>query len=226
MVSPLVVTPGEALILEAIRSLPIEVGTITSPAVAGGNVLADTTKNWVVNVHRNRIVKITKGVGVGQTAIIRANLGQSLTVYGTWAIAIGVGASYMILDVDVASAVADALSGGSSTSTGSLAPIDKAVQHNAAVVAGVDIFAAALVPTNTPCLFRIAAGFNTSGILSITIIRAGNTQVQQFNGGVALNTNSLYMFAALIHAGDTVNYRYSVNATLQTMKVQEIVAAT
>lgn len=118
------VTPGDTLIADAIKSLPIEVGTTTSPAVVGGNVLADTAKNWVVNVHMNRIVKITSGVGVGQTAIIRANLGQSLTVFGTWAIGIGVGASYMILSVDVAQVMRDVLGGGVNISAANPLPVD------------------------------------------------------------------------------------------------------
>ena len=326
--SPVLVTPGEALIAEAINLLQIEVGTVTSPAVLAGNVLADTTKNWVVNVHVNRLVKITKGPGVGQTAIVQANLGQSLTIYGTWAVAIGVGSSYMILDVDIAQVIRDTLGGGanvdlpaefaaliaalaigleaavdSGTATGGtnttlidankdwalgmwggvrdsliqveiagvnylrftalpvntatvitiaalpagvvvaagcpysikralnpILPLAQALLHNVAgYLAAADILAADLAPLNNPCLFRVTACFNAAGILSVQTTNAAGgagAVVQRFNGGVALNNNSLYEFEHLVHAGDTINYQYSVNATIMTFRVQEIVGAT
>jgi hypothetical protein len=107
-----------------------------------------------------------------------------------------------------------------------LTPIERAVEHNVAVVAAVDILGAAIAPINTPCLFRVAVGFDAAGVFSVTIIRGGNTQVQQLNHGVALVPNCLFMFDVLVHENDTINYRYSVNATLQTLRLQEIPAGT
>ena len=127
MTSPVVpqaISVGEAAIASAINSLPIDIGIVSSAAIAGGNVLADISKNWVVNVHVNRLVKITGGEGIGQTAIIQANLGQSLTIRGTWPIAIGRGSTYMILSVDVAQAIRDALGGGANISAANPLPVD------------------------------------------------------------------------------------------------------
>lgn len=217
---------SESLIVQAVRNLAVDSGVVTSPVPIGGNVIADTSKTWATDIHRNRLVKVISR-GYSQQALIGGNEFDALRIVGAWARPITPGDTYVILGMDFTQAMIDALAGGAGgTSTGSLAPIDKAVLHNVAVVAAANILGAVLAPTNTPCLFRVTAGFDTSGVLSVTVTRAGNTQVQQFNGGVALNNNSLYMFDALVHAGDTINYRYSVNATLQTFRVQEIVAAT
>jgi len=106
-----------------------------------------------------------------------------------------------------------------------LKPLEQALVHNAAVVAATDILGAAVAPANTPCLFRLMAGFSVAGVLSVTITNGGNTQVHQFNGGAPLNINSLYAFSHLVHAGDTINYQYSVNANCQTLRVVEIPSA-
>lgn len=105
-----------------------------------------------------------------------------------------------------------------------LAPLEKANEHNTAETAATDILAAALAPTNTPCLFRVMVAFDTAGIFRATITKGGNTQTVDFNGGENLAANALYMFDLIVHAGDTVNYQYSVNAQLMVLRVQEIVA--
>jgi len=107
-----------------------------------------------------------------------------------------------------------------------LSPISKGVIHNTGVLANTDFFVAALAPTNTPCLFRVVGGFSAAGILNVTITRAGNTQTQSFNHAVVLVPNALFMFDHFVDAGDTINYQYTVAATIQTFKVQEIPAAT
>lgn len=96
--------------------------------------------------------------------------------------------------------------------------------HNTAELAGVDILAAALAPTNSPATFRIAIAFNAVGVFSATVTRGGNTQVVNFNSGVNLNANAVYVFDLPVQAGDTVNFRYSVNATLMIMRVSEVAA--
>jgi len=48
----------------------------------------------------------------------------------------------------------------------------------------------------------------------------------EFNAGASLVANALYIFDMLVHSGDKVNFRYSVNATLLVLRVQEIGAAT
>lgn len=104
-----------------------------------------------------------------------------------------------------------------------LAPLEKANEHNTAEVADTDILAAALVPTNTPCLFRILVSFDTAGIFRATVTKGGDTQTVGFNSEANLVADALYMFDMLVHDGDTVNFQYSVNAQLLVLRVQEIV---
>ncbi|MBA7642616.1 hypothetical protein ES703_50316 [subsurface metagenome] len=103
-------------------------------------------------------------------------------------------------------------------------PLEKAAEHNTAELADTDILAAALTPTNTPCLFRVMCAFDTLGLFSVTITRGGNTQVCILNGNNNLEVDNLYIFDHLVHSGDTINYQYSVNAQLMVLRVQEIVA--
>jgi len=105
-----------------------------------------------------------------------------------------------------------------------LTPLERAVEHNTAELANTDILAAALTPTNTPCLFRVMCVFDTAGTFRATITKAANTQTVIFNGGTDLALNCLYIFDHLVHSGDSINYQYSVNAQLMVLRVQEIVA--
>jgi len=210
----------ETLLTETIRSLAVDSGIVSGGVASGGNALSDSGKNWAADVHINRLVKIVRGSGQGQLAVIQGNSSNTLIIRGTWPQGISAGAAYVIFNADFMQMLRDVFfAGGVGVS---IASIERTAQQNIAVVADADILAAPLTPASPPCLFRLTAGFNLAGILSVVIVRAGNTQVQQFNGGVALNNNSLYMFDHLVHLGDTINYRYSVNATLQTLRVQEI----
>ena len=118
------VTPGEQLIADAVNSLLIEVGTVTSAGIATGNSLPDATKHWAVNIHVNRIVKIIRGVGAGQTALIVANVRDSLIIRGTWLIPIGAGATYIIYDEDIAQSLRDVLGGGANITAANPLPVD------------------------------------------------------------------------------------------------------
>lgn len=100
--------------------------------------------------------------------------------------------------------------------------LDKGVIHNTAYATPDDFFATALTPTNTPCRFRLAGAFDAAGVLSATITYGGVTVTVEFNHGVALTANSLFEFDLLARAEDTINYRYSVNATILTFRVVEI----
>ncbi len=180
-------------------------------ATGGTNTtLVDNTKGWQVNIWEDALVEVTIG-GITYVREIDSNNATTLVFAANplpGGVVVAAGNVYSVKRV-----------------VSPLNPLARAEVHNTAVVAAADILGAALAPLNTPCLFRIAAGFDTAGILSVTITRAVNTQVQQFNGGVALNTNSLYMFSVLVHNGDTVNFRYSVNAICQTLRCQEVIAA-
>lgn len=105
----------------------------------------------------------------------------------------------------------------------SLIPLEKANQHGVAEVADTDILAAALSPTNTPCLFRIGVMLETAGVFSVMLTKAATTKQIKANAGVALEAGSGYLFDALIHSGDTVNFQTSVSGNV-TLRVQEIVA--
>lgn len=211
----------ETLLTEAIRSLAIDSGTVTTPAPVGTNVLQDITKSWAAKVHKNRLVKIIRGAGAGQTAIVESNIAKSLVIKGSWAVALDTTSVYVILNADLMQMLRDVFGGGSDIS---LKPIEKANEHNTAETANTNILAAALSPTNTPCLFRVMVAFDTVGTFRATITKEGNTQTVIFNNNVDLVADCLYMFDHLVHSGDTVNYQYSVNAQLLVLRVQEIVA--
>lgn len=103
-----------------------------------------------------------------------------------------------------------------------LEPIELANEHNLAVTADTAILAAALTPLNYPCLFRVMAAFSAAGIFRATITKAGDTQTVNFNSGNTLEVAAVYIFDLLIHKGGSVNFQYSVDATLQVLRVQEI----
>lgn len=91
----------ETLLAEAIKSLAVDSGTVTAPEVIGSSTLRDTAKAWATNVHRNRLVKIIRGQGVGQLRVIQANLPGSLTINQAWSRSVGVGDAYVILGIDL-----------------------------------------------------------------------------------------------------------------------------
>lgn len=199
--------------ISAGNPLPVTSETSLDQGTATGGTnttLVDATKGWQVDIWEDALVEVTIG-GISYVREIDSNTADTLNFATNplpGGVVVAAGDVYSIKRV-----------------VSPLNPLARAEVHNAAVVAAADILGAALAPLNTPCLFRIAAGFDTSGILSVTITRGANMQVQQFNGGVPLNNNSLYMFSVLVHNGDTINFRYSVNATCQTLRCQEVVAA-
>ena len=142
----------------------------------------DTEKDWPVNHWAGDMVEVVIG-GVEYHRLIASNTADTLT-FATIAPAIVIaGNPYVIRQIP----------GG-----WVLIPLNKAIVQNTAELAGVDILAAALVPTAPPCMFKVYAGFDAAGVFSATITSGGNTQVQLFNGGVALNVNSLYAFTLLV----------------------------
>lgn len=191
--------------------LPVTSEIVLDSGVAtGGTIttLEDTTKDWEVNMWADAILEV-EIAGVEYHRTIISNTDDTLTFNTLPAgITVAAGNPYIL---------------GRTVSP--LTPLEKALEQNTAELAGIDILAAAVAPTATPCLWRVMAGFDTAGVFSVTITNAGNTQVQQFNAGAALNINSLYSFSHLVCAGDTINYRYSVNAQLQTLRVVEIPSA-
>lgn len=88
----------ETLLTEAIRSLAVDSGTVTTRAPVGTNILQDTTKSWAADVHKNRLVKIIRGFGAGQTAVVESNTTKSLVIKGSWVAALDTTSVYQILD--------------------------------------------------------------------------------------------------------------------------------
>jgi len=99
---------------------------------------------------------------------------------------------------------------------------------NTAVTADTDIITAALVaggvlsPTYPPCLFRIYACFDTAGVLTLRRTSGGVTVSEQLNAGSNLEADAAYLFDVVVDSGETVNLRYSVNATLLKLSIIEI----
>jgi len=116
MVEEIKLPTYEALLTEAIRSLAVDSGTVTSSAAAGTNILHDGTKNWAADVHKNRLVKIIRGAGAGQLAVIEGNTAKALVIKGSWAIALDTTSVYVILDKDLEQMLRDVFGGGSNIS--------------------------------------------------------------------------------------------------------------
>jgi len=103
-----------------------------------------------------------------------------------------------------------------------LVPIERVVKHNISVTANTNILDDDLKPINPPCLLRIMVAFSTAGVFKAIITRDTTVVTVEFNAGSSLTADALYIFDMLVHYDDKVNFQYSVNATMRTMKVQEI----
>lgn len=204
---------GGSADISAANPLPVtsESGIDQGTATGGtNNTLIDATKDWEVNMWEDAVMQVEIGaIAYLRTAI--SNTDDTITINALpGGVAVAAGCKYSIKRM-----------------VNPLSPLARDEMHNVAIAGGVaPILAADIAPLNTPCLFRVAVGFDTAGVFSVTITRTGNTQVQQLNHGVVLTANCLFMFDVLVHSGDTINYRYSVAAQLQTLRLQEIVAAT
>lgn len=106
----------ETLLTEAIRSLTVDSGIVSFPVPTGKNFFQDSTKNWASNIHRNRLVKIVSGRGVGQLAIITGNTDDGLLIKGSWLKGLDTTSVYVILDKDLAQILRDVFGGGSDIS--------------------------------------------------------------------------------------------------------------
>jgi len=106
-----------------------------------------------------------------------------------------------------------------------LRPEVKGSLFNQAVTANTNFFSENIVPTVPPCIIRIYACFNASGILSV-VKKVGETEVvMQLNGGSTLSANCLYAFDIFVGENEEINFRYSVDATALDVKIYEIGAS-
>ncbi len=199
--------------ISASNPLPVTSETSLDNGVATGgtvNTLIDTTRGWQVNIWEDAIVEIVDiSSGISYTREIDGNTANTLDfTTNPLPAAVVAGDTYSIRRV-----------------VNPLSPLPRAEVHNAAVGAGADILAAAIAPLNTPCTFRVEVALDAAGILDVTITRGAVTVTEHFNGGVALNNDSLYRFNVMVHSGDTINYQYSAACNCLSLRCQEIVAA-
>jgi len=206
---------GSGADISAANPLPVTSETSLDSGVATGGgltTLDDTLKGWQVNVWEDAMVEIMDiSTGIAYTRLIDSNTATQLDfTTNPLPAAVVAGDTYTIKRV-----------------ASPMSPISKANLFNqAGYIATNDILAADIAPTDSPTSFRIEAAFNAGGILSMDLTQGGVTVNIQLYGGVALNINSGYTFQVLINSGDTVNFQYSVGATILNFKVQEIPAAT
>lgn len=202
---PVKVGPDGSLVI-TMAEMALDSGVATGGT---NTTLEDTAKDWEVNMWEDAILEVVIA-GIEYHRTLTANTNDTLTFNVLpGGVVVAAGDTYQIRRV-----------------VSPLSPIARAEEHNVAIAGGVvPILAADIAPLNTPCLFRVTVGFDTAGVFSVTITRAANVQVQHLNHGVVLTVDCLFMFDVLVHAGDTINYRYGVAAQLQTLRLQEIVAA-
>jgi len=93
---------------------------------------------------------------------------------------------------------------------------------NSNVTLGTDIFASDLEPTYTPTTFRIYASFVAVGVLTVRRTSGAATISELLNAGVALATNSAYVFDIIVEAGESVNLQYGATTLCLSLKVTEI----
>lgn len=203
---------GDGANISAANPLPVtsEAAIENGTATGGTNAtLEDTTKDWEVNMWADAILQVEIG-GVEYHRTITSNTDDTLTFNALpLGITVGAGDKYSIRRV-----------------VSSFNPLSRVIIQNTAELAGIDILPAALAPINVPCLFRIQVAFDTAGVFSARVTNAAVTVTTEFNHGVVLPANSLFMFDMLVHTGDTINFRYSIDTTMLVMRVQEIVAGT
>jgi len=104
----------------------------------------------------------------------------------------------------------------------SLRPESKDSIFNQPVVANNDIFATALVTTESQTTFRIYACFTVLGVLTVRRTVGGVTIAENLNAGANLAANAAYFFDIAVHYGEGINLRYSVGATCLSLKVWEV----
>ena len=176
-------------------------------ATGGTNlILQDTTKNWEADIHEGGVVEIIHA-GTTYQRIITSNTANQL-LFADLGTVVVAGDVYRIMHkIDP------------------MSPIARGVIHNTAYATPANILAGALAPVISPSLFRCQIACSVSGIFYVTVTRGGNTQVLQYNHGVALPASAIFEFDTLVEDGDTINYRYGINCTIMTFKVVEVPSA-
>ena len=114
----------EAMLTDAMKSIVVDGGTVTSAVAVAGNTLTDTTKNWGENIHQNRLVRVIKGAGVGQTRPIASNTNRVLVITGAWVVGLDSTSVYVILNADLMQMLRDVFGGGANIGAANPIPVD------------------------------------------------------------------------------------------------------
>ncbi|GAI82723.1 unnamed protein product [marine sediment metagenome] len=209
----------------------VDTGRVTAPALVGTNVLNDNTKIWAANIHKNRLVRIISGPGIGQTFVIDSNIASTLVIKGAWVTALGTTSEYVILGVNIAQVIRDVLGAGSNidlpaelASLHKLIPIAKAAIFNTALPAAeANWLGSDIEPTNSPSYLRIYTCVSVTGILRVARTVAAVTVTEDLNSGTTLTADAAYMFTVPWRTGDSINIRYSVTTgTIKRLLIDEI----
>ena len=110
-----------------------------------------------------------------------------------------------------------------SSGAGSTKPIILGTVFNAAVNADADIFSSNLKVTSDG-IIRVTVSLSVDAILRARVTRGGATALVDYNGGVDLTGNSVYMFDLGVRENDEVNFQVSANVTVNLMSVDLITA--
>ena len=114
-------------------------------------------------------------------------------------------------------------------------PVEKAHVHDTAIGANTDFLATDLTITPVgpepdtvypPCLFRIMIAIDTAQVFSVEIDDGTSEVALEFNGGVALVAQCVYIFDILVNEGDSINFQCDGAVQIEKFIVQEILWGT
>jgi hypothetical protein len=92
--------------------------------------------------------------------------------------------------------------------------------------AGTDMFNPDIEAVNqvNPVLLRVQVALSVAGVFKVVYKLGSDTSTYDFNSGVALAVNGLYIFDCLVHPNDKVNFQSSL-AGIANVRIQEIALA-
>jgi len=185
-------------------------GVITS---SGSKTISDSKKNWVPNQWKGTSLKFLTGVLDGETYSVESNTENTISITGTFSAVPERGAAYKLYSP-------------STDSSAKQLGLYKDSKFNESVTANTDIFSTALSSSYASSTyisnFRIYAVFNASGVLSVRRTQNGTTIEEKLNSGNTLSADCTYVFDIVVEEGQTINLRYSNNATALILTVAEI----
>jgi len=105
-------------------------------------------------------------------------------------------------------------------------PIEKAHVHDTAVGANTDFLATDLTPSDPVVLFRVMVAIDTAQVFRAHISDGTTTVALEFNGGVALVAQCVYIFDILVNTDDEINFQCDGAVQIEKFIVQEILWGT